>query len=227
MNKFPYKIIDLTHTLNEKTPSWDGGCGFNPTTHIDYEDCKTDVKFKVQKIKMYAGIGTHIDSPAHCIPNGNKVCAIPLDTLVAPILIVDVNEKISPKYKISPEDINDFENKYGKIQENSFVAFYTGWSQHWQEREKYHNNHIFPSVSKEAAEILISRDVVGIGIDTLSPDIPSSGFPVHRIVLGSGKYIVENIANLEKIPKIGAYVVILPIKAEELSEAPVRMIGLC
>ena len=26
---FPYKLIDLTHTLDRGIPTWNGGCGFN------------------------------------------------------------------------------------------------------------------------------------------------------------------------------------------------------
>ena len=66
----------------------------------------------------------------------------------------------------------------------------------------------------------------GIGIDTLSPDVPTSGFPVHKIILGADKYIVENIVGLEKMPATHAYVLTLPIKGLGLTEAPVRMVGL-
>lgn len=56
--------------------------------------------------------------------------------------------------------------------------------------------------------------------------MPVSGFPVHKIVLGADKYIVENISNLEKMTAIGAYVLTLPIKGSGLTEAPVRMVVL-
>ena len=46
-NKFPYKLIDLTHTLSEKTPSWDGGCGFNHDIKLDYDECNSAIKFRV------------------------------------------------------------------------------------------------------------------------------------------------------------------------------------
>lgn len=76
------------------------------------------------------------------------------------------------------------------------------------------------------ANILVARNVAGIGIDTLSPDVSVSGFPVHKTILGADKYIAENIANLEKMPAIGAYVLTLPIKGLGLTGAPVRMVGL-
>ena len=48
MNKeFPYKLIDLTHTLSEKTPSWNGGCGFNHDIKLDYQAESTKVTTKL------------------------------------------------------------------------------------------------------------------------------------------------------------------------------------
>ena len=224
--KFPYKLIDLTHILSEKTPSWDGGCGFNHDIKLDYDECDYTVKFRAGQIKMHAGIGTHIDAPSHCVPGAATMEQLPLDSLIAPLIVIDVHEKMTANYKISNDDIIFFENRYGQIQENSFIAFYTGWSRYFYNPKQYHNNHSFPSISESVADMLVARNACGIGIDTLSPDVPSSGFPVHRIILGAGKYIVENIAGLEKMPAIGAYVLTLPIKGSGLTEAPVRMVGL-
>ena len=67
IKKFPFKLIDLTHTLDSNLPSWDGDCGFNHTIKLDYQDCKSDVKFRVQQVTMQAGIGNHIDSISNCI----------------------------------------------------------------------------------------------------------------------------------------------------------------
>ncbi|MES2615228.1 MAG: hypothetical protein V4591_07430 [Bdellovibrionota bacterium] len=55
MVAFPYKIIDLTHTIDEDIPSWDGDCGFKHEIKIDYADYTTDVQFRVQKINMKQG----------------------------------------------------------------------------------------------------------------------------------------------------------------------------
>lgn len=42
-DKFPYQLIDLTHTLSEETLSWDGGCGFNHDIKLDYDECDSAV----------------------------------------------------------------------------------------------------------------------------------------------------------------------------------------
>lgn len=40
----------------------------------------------------------------------------------------------------------------------------TGWSKFWNEPSKYHNTHVFPSVSPEVAELLLERGVSALGI---------------------------------------------------------------
>jgi len=224
--KFPYEIVDLTHTLHEGIPSWAGGCGFRHELKLDYGNCKTDVKFRVQQIKMHAGIGTHIDAPAHCVPGGMTVEQLSLQDLVAPCVVIDVSAAVHERYCISSQDIYDFEKEYGRIQPGSFVAIRTGWERFWNEPHKYHNNHIFPSVSKEAAELLLQRQIVGLGIDTLSPDRPEDGHPVHAAILGAGKYIIENIANSKGLPPVGSFILAFPPKAQGCTEAPIRLIAL-
>lgn len=224
--KFPYKTIDLTHILDDKIPSWDMDCGYKVATKLDYNACQSDVKFRVQSVQMNAGIGTHIDAPAHCIPGSMTVDQLPLEKLFIEAVCINVSDKMSADYKVCIEDLNNFEKQYGIIPKSSFVIFYTGWSQFWNKAEKYHNDYQFPTVCKEVAELLVERGTVGLGIDTLSPDSPTSGFPVHDILLRSGIYIVENVAYADRMPAKGGYVSIMPFKGKDLTEAPVRMIGL-
>ena len=206
--EFPYQVIDLTHTLSQKAPSWSRGCGFQHEVKFDYDGCPSEVKFRVQQIKMHAGIGTHIDAPSHCVPGGKSVEDIALKQLMVPALVMDISAKMAENSQLLAQDVFDFEAAYGRVPVGCFVVVYTGWSQFWDTAEKYHNDHLFPSISKEAAELLLARGVVGLGIDTLSPDVPSSGFPVHQAVLGAGRYIVENIANAHQLPPVGAWTLI-------------------
>ena len=67
---------------------------------------------------------------------------------------------------------------------------------------------------------------IGIGIDTLSPDRPESGYPVHQIILGNGRYIIENIANARLLPTTGSYIFAMPLKLAKGSESPIRLLGM-
>lgn len=224
--KFPYKIIDLTHTLSPSIPTWNGGCGFQHETVLDYADCTTEVKFRTQKLNMQAGIGTHMDAPAHCIPGGKCIAELDLNDLIAPCVVIDVSHKSHERYSVSPEDILEFELQHGTIKPKSFVIVRTGWEKFWSDPEKYRNNLVFPCLSGSAAYLLMEHQIVGLGIDTLSPDRPEDGFPVHQILLSGGKYIVENVVNSGNIPPVGCYSLALPLKIHDGTEAPMRLIGL-
>ena len=226
MITFPYSIIDLTHTLSETIPSWNGSCGFKPTIKVDYTDCTTPVKFRVQQITIHAGIGTHIDAPAHCFAGRATIDQLELNNLVAQCIVIDVSQQAHERYSVSVSDIERFEKTYGTLPPHSFILIRTGWSKFWNEPEKYRNNHIFPSVSLSAAQLLLKRGIVGLGIDTLSPDRPEDDFRVHEALLGSGKYIVENVAHTEKLPPVSSFIIALPIKIDGGTEAPIRLIEL-
>jgi kynurenine formamidase len=101
----PYKLVDLTHPLTTSTPSWDNSCGFNHTTSLDYADCTSEVKFRVQGINMPAGIGTHMDAPAHCDSQGKTIDALSLQDCLAPCVVIDISAKAHETYLCSIQDI--------------------------------------------------------------------------------------------------------------------------
>lgn len=140
---------------------------------------------------------------------------------------VDISSKVNnnPRYQLSREDIIFFENKYGKITSHSFVIIYTGWSKFWENRDLYRNNLVFPTISVDAAKILVDRNIVGLGIDTLGPDLPGDEYFVHDLLLKDGKYIIENIANAQLLPAVGSFSFALPLKLST-TETPVRLIAL-
>lgn len=222
-----YQIIDLTHTLDEHVLSWDGDCGFKQCIAKDY-----DVGCRVYHFAdRPVGMGTHIDAPAHFIPNAMTIDELALKNLLVPARIINVAAQAHADYLISPEDILVHEKQYGKIPPQNLVIFYTGWSQHWSDMKRYRNedqNQVmhFPTVSLAAAELLLQRDIVGIAIDTYSPDAPKTKFPVHHLLLGANKYIIENIANANLLPAVGTEIIALPMKISDGTEAPLRIIGL-
>ena len=225
MQPFPFKLIDLTHTISRDMPTWDGGCGFEHPIDKDY-DPKSQYQFRTHKINAVAGIGTHLDAPAHCIPGGRTIGDYDVNELLSPCVVVDVRPQVHESYVISREDIAAFEAKHGVIQKNSVVLFWTGWDRFWSDAKKYRNNLEFPSVSGEVASFLVKeRDIAGLGIDTLSPDCPRNGYPVHQTLLSQNRYIIENVANLEKLPATDSFVLALPMKIKEGTEAPIRLVG--
>jgi kynurenine formamidase len=220
-----FKFIDLSHPLDPEMPTWGGSCGYRLEVKKDY-----DQVFLVHQIKLHASAGTHMDAPCHRFEHHASIGDIPLDQLIAPVYVLDVSAKAHADYQISVEDIEDFEKIYGPISHGGLVIGYTGWERFWKTKDAYRNCDAqgimrFPSFSEESARALMDRKIVGLGIDTFSPDAPSSDYPVHRLLLGAGIYIIENVANALKLPPCGASALALPLYAQGASEAPVRLIG--
>jgi len=221
-------FIDLSHRLHSDVPTWKGSCGFSYENKVDYKD-----GLRAQSLRLHAGVGTHMDAPTHFFEGAASIADIPLEDLIVPMVVLDVNKNMDSDFFLKVQDIKDFEDQYGVIEKGSFVAVNTQWAQYWENPDKYRNVQSdglmhFPHISAEAAEFLLTRGIVGVGIDTLSPDPdPSTSttpFPVHHHILGAGKYIVENLANLHLMaPK--AHAIILPIPMEDLTESPVRVVG--
>ncbi len=218
------RFVDLTHTLSPDIPHWDDACCFALHTAVDYDDCTAPNLFRVQRFEGKAGIGTHVDAPSHCFPNGKTVDVLDLKELVTDCVVIHA-KGADAHYKLMPETIRAFEEEHGDIPKNAFVIVHTGWDAHWGNAKQYRNDLQFPSIHEDAATVLLRRGVAGIGIDTLSPDAGGKDFPVHRVLLGAGKYIVENVANAGQLPPVGAKVTILPMKIAGGTEAPVRMIA--
>jgi kynurenine formamidase len=221
-----FKIIDLTHTLTPSISTFDGGSDFELAIDTDYKDCTPPNLFRTQKIKCGAGIGTHMDAPAHAIPGAETIEALEIENLVTDCVVIDVSNEADENYVIMPETVEKFEKEFGEIKANTFVIFYTGWDKYWTKPEKYRNNYKFPSVHESTAQMLLKRNIAGLGIDTLSADTGKNGFPVHRAILGAGKYLVENVTNLKELPAVGVKSLVLPMKIKDATEAPIRLIAL-
>ncbi|MBX3710011.1 MAG: cyclase family protein [Gammaproteobacteria bacterium] len=101
MNLNKIKLIDLIYTLSKEIPHWSTHCGFHHQISSDYNDSTTEIKFQTHKIEMHAGIGTHMDSPAHCFSEGKSIADINLEQLFSPCIVIDAPND----YQLLPEDI--------------------------------------------------------------------------------------------------------------------------
>ncbi len=221
-----YQYIDLTHPLTNDIPTWDLSCGFQCKITHDYPDSHEATLFRIQTIVSPLGVGTHMDAPAHCFPQAKTIEQIDLNTLITQCYVIDVAKQSHEDFSINALEIKKFIEVHGAIAENSLVIFHTGWGKFWQQPHRYHNEYRFPYLQSDAAEMLLEYNIAGLGIDTLSPDRKDSDFPVHRLMLGAGKYIIENVAHADKMPSIGGYSIALPMSIADATEAPIRLVGI-
>jgi kynurenine formamidase len=85
----------------------------------------------------------------------------------------------------------------------------------------------FPGFHIEAAEMLLETGAAAIGVDTMSLDYGASAdFAVHYRWLPAGRYGIEALANLERLPAAGATLVVGAPKVRGGTGGPARVLAL-
>ncbi|HTI50574.1 MAG TPA: cyclase family protein [Planctomycetaceae bacterium] len=224
------RIVDLTYTLNDKSPYWPGD---------DYEPFKLKTIATLEKNGVLSKaffcpehLGTHLDAPNHFEANQLAVHELKAENLFAVGIVIDISAQAGADadYQLSLRDIADWEREYGRIPDGAIVFARTGWGRFWTNYPRYKNQDVmgklhFPGYSPDAARLLVKERLAkGLGIDTLSMDPGlSKDFQVHHIVNSAGRFGLENVANLDELPARGFYVTVAPIKIETGSGGPTRI----
>lgn len=226
MSKNPL-YIDLTLTLSEQSPTYPGKTRFKRKICRFYEQ-----GVRLDDIESSTGIGTHMDAPNHFYPQLPGIDQLEVSRFIASACVLNIADQVvnNPDFLVTAQHMEQWEAHYGKVPDQSLFLIHTGWSQFWLE-EKYcfeDSQGIchFPGIDASAAQFLVDRNVVGVGIDTMGVD---AGFCVtfdaHKILLQEKIYILENVANLLRLPATGAIVYAFPMKIADAPEAPVRIIA--
>jgi kynurenine formamidase len=224
-------VVDLTHTMSADFPTFFGVPGIEIEKKFDLK--KDGFNLNWWRINEHAG--THMDAPIHFSEDGATAEQIPADTLVVPLAVVDVAAKAGqdPDYLLSRDDLAAWEKKHRRLPDNCCVAMHSGWARHAGNAARYMGKDSsgvlhFPGVSPDAAEWLLkNRKVAGLAVDTLSLDHgPSKDFKVHYAWLPTGRWGLENVANLEKVPAAGAMLVVGLAKVKGATGGPTRLIAL-
>lgn len=226
-------VTDLTYRLTTDFPTFFGDDAGGSRSTLFAHD--TD-GFYIQGWEFQEQWGTHMDAPGHFGPEAWNVDQIPVDHLVAPLAVVDIKAKAQadPNATVEVDDLLRYERGHGRIPPRAFVAMNSGW-----EAKRAGGNDAyrggggypdlnFPGFGLEAAMWLAEqRDVVGIGVDTLSIDPGNSAdFAVHYGFLPTNRYGVENLAGLDSVSPRGALVVVGAVPWEDGSGGPSRVLAI-
>ena len=109
-----------------------------------------------------------------------------------------------------------------ELHQCDFLIFNSGWYHYWNSDEYFSN---YPILSGEAAVFLAETNLKGIGIDMISVDAyDSTDFKNHKLLLGSGKVIIENLNNLDRAPS-RFHLIAAPLKFKDSDGAPARVMA--
>ncbi len=202
--------IDVSVPLRDCMVHWpsDPPVRIRRVSDIDRGDSHT-----LSELSMGSHAGTHVDAPLHFIRQGLGVDEMPLDIAVGHARVVEIRDPES----IKPEELEPL-----RIRRGERILLKTKNSPRVWQTNAFVEDFVF--VSDEAAEYLVKRGVVLVGIDYLSVGgYKHDGGNIHHTLLSNGIWIIEGL-NLSGV-KAGDYdLVCLPLRLERGDGSPARVI---
>ena len=167
----------------------------------------------VSALQMSSHCGTHMDSPAHFLPNAPTMDDIPWEAVVGPARLVEIHDT---------ESIKVDELKTLNIQPKERILFKTQNSKRSWKQPEFDKHFVY--ISKDAAQYLADSGIQTVGIDYLSVGgFFHDGLETHHALLGAQIWIIEGLHFADVNP--GHYELIcLPIRFEKGDGAPARCI---
>ena len=164
---------------------------------------------------MYSHTGTHLDAPAHMLPDGATLDSYAPEKLAGAAVVVDCRgEKAITLPLLQRYDLSGVD----------FVLFCTGWDRKWGTPAYYED---FPCLTAEAAAYLAALPLKGVGEDSISLDpCDSTDFPNHITLMRAGFINTENLTGLDALLGRRFTFVTLPLKFENADGCSCRAIAM-
>lgn len=236
-------VVDLTQPLSESTPvvdlppQWEPIPGFTRRELSNFDD-RAPVTYK-NAFDVGEHVGTHFDAPCHWFTGrgGEDTSQVAAGRLVGPAVVLDKTEAVAadPDYLLTLADLREFERDHGPLPARGWLLFRTGWSARALDRAAFANRDEtgahYPGVTPELARwIAEESELIGFGTECIGTDAGQAhaqepAFPVHHYLLGAGKYGLASLANLDRLPPTGAFIVVAPLKIVRGSGSPMRALA--
>lgn len=206
------KIIDITLPMSNQTLVWEGDNGI---TIEQIAFIKKGSDFNISRVEFGVHSGTHIDAPFHLDDQGYTVEKIPLDRLIGPVEVLQIDDSI----KIITKEVlieSGFKKGSQRLLLKTRNSKYWGKAPHKFIRD-------YAAIDSDAAAFLVEEGIIFIGIDYFSISAYDDLKTPHQILLKAGIVILENayLVNVEP----GPYnLFCLPLYIVGTDGAPVRAI---
>ncbi|NNJ10146.1 hypothetical protein EKD04_007385 [Chloroflexales bacterium ZM16-3] len=210
------RTVDLSQVVREDVPYLPG----EPPTRIGRA-----ADGSVFQLQIGARTGTLLRVVSATESDLRTVDQLSPRDLVLPAVVIDVRDQAQDYagYRLSPAELDSWEQRYGSIPPGSMVLLVTGWDVRWGDPAAYLDQDgsgslMAPAFGDEvAATLLDERGAAGLGIDAPGMSyMPPSG----------SRLLLENLTSLEQLPPTGAMIVVGALKLQAAQSSPARVIAL-
>ncbi|HPC83599.1 MAG TPA: cyclase family protein [Thermoanaerobaculaceae bacterium] len=207
-------VVDLSHAIATDTPVYPG----TPPVRREALATLAEHGFAETLLTLTTHTGTHIDAPAHLLPGALTLDLVPPERFVGRACVLDL--------PAAPREVQlgALEAHARRLAGCTMVLLRTGWDRHWGQPAYLEG---FPVLSLDAARWLATLGLAAVGVDAVSFDRLDAGeLPVHRLLLGAGVLLVENLTRLDRLPVTGLTFCCLPLPVADADGAPCRAVAM-
>ncbi len=211
-------IYDLTLPISPHLAVWPG----DPPVEIVREmDVAQGDPFNLTRLNISAHTGTHMDAPRHFLPTGAPIDQLPLDRLMGPAWVAEVEGgKTEERGLVTAATLDGL----ALPRDVSRLLLKTANSEQWTRPLTPAFDPDFVALDASGADWLVQRGIQLVGIDYLSIERgDDEAFPVHTALLRAGVVILEGL-NLAHVPSGPYHLIALPMKIADADGAPARVI---
>jgi kynurenine formamidase len=165
--------------------------------------------YEVTQLCLGSHSGTHLDAPRHFFPEGATLDQYPIDRLVGPGVVVDCRPAAGTG---GPTRIVDAALLTERLRAHSVPS--GGLILLWTEGAL---------LSAGAAQVLLESGARLVGVD--APSLDAEPYPAHRLLLGHGVLLAENLHGLDRIGPGPVTCAFLPLATAGMDGAPVRAVA--
>jgi kynurenine formamidase len=239
------RVVDLTQTLGAATPIIDLPPEFGQTSRFERREIsrydENGPAWYWNNFTCGEHTGTHFDAPGHWISgkdySDGLTDTISAQRFIAPACVIDCSKEAAADedFLLTRPFIEAWEAKHGRIPAGSWVLMRTDWSKRTDPAAflnlREDGPHV-PGPDAEAMRFLAQdRDIAGWGVEGVGTDAGQAfafdpPFPAHAFMHAANKFGLASLCNLDQLPPTGAVVIAAPLKLENGSGSPLRVLAL-
>jgi len=209
------RVIDLTRVIEPTGPEAERK--FVVRIHDALEEVPGKVRpegewYVMSDVELMSHVGTHIETPFHCLKNGADLARVPIEQLAGEAVILDLSSA-KAEGGVTLKQVQEAAQAAGGIRRGDIVFCRMGPT---------------PYFSTAALKWLVEQGMKLMGVDSNGVELADDATLAnvnHLVLFRAGIPLIENLANLDRIsrPRVKAYA--LPIPARGLDAFPLRVIA--
>jgi arylformamidase len=209
------RIVDLTHVIEPTTA--EATRKFVVNIHNALHEVEGRVRpegewYIMSDVELMNHVGTHIETPYHCLKQGADLAQIPVEQLCGEAVILDLRGS-EASLGVTLADVQAAAGRAGGVHAGDIAFGQMGQVRYF---------------STEGLQWLVDQGIKLMGVDSggveLSHDTTHANVN-HLLLFRAGIPLIENLANLDQLTQSRVQVYALPIPVKGLDAIPLRVIA--